>query len=247
MDIQTSWVKVPNGDLQIDAYWAAPRSDRPDSDQAIPGVIVIQEIFGVNAHIRDVVERLAKEGYAAIAPAIFQRTAPNFEVGYSQAETILARTHKDQTTAAQLLGDIQAAIAFLQTQSALKPHRFGCIGFCFGGHVAYLAATLPEIQATASFYGGGIATMTPGGGNPTITRTPEITGTLYAFFGTTDPIIPNEQADQIETALQTHSIPHQVWHYPAGHGFFCDQRADYNPAAAADAWEQVKRLFQQTL
>jgi carboxymethylenebutenolidase len=242
IDIQARWVQVPNGDLQIDAYWATPSRDR-----LVPGIIVIQEIFGVNAHIRDVVERLAKEGYSAIAPAIFQRTAPKFEVGYSQEETILARTHKDQTKASKLLSDVQAAIDFLKTQPNIQTDRFGAIGFCFGGHVAYLAATLPDIQATASFYGGGIATMTPGGGNPTITRTPDITGTLYAFFGTADPIIPNEQADQIETALQTHAIPHKVFRYPAGHGFFCDQRADYNATAAMDAWEQVKELFRGKL
>jgi carboxymethylenebutenolidase len=240
--IQAGWVKVPNGDLEIDAYLAEPIADRP-----VPGVIVIQEIFGVNAHIREVTERLAKEGYCAIAPAIFQRTAPQFEVGYSQAETVLARTYKDRTTAAELLSDIQAAIALLKTKPMVKPAAFGAIGFCFGGHIAYLAATLPDIHATASFYGGGIATTTPGGDNPTITRTAEIHGTLYAFFGTADPLIPNEQTLEIETALQTHAISHQVFRYAAGHGFFCDQRGDYNPDAAAHAWEQVKHLFRAML
>ncbi len=241
VEIQANWVTVPNGDLEIAAYLATPTGgDR------VPVVIVIQEIFGVNAHIRSVTERIAREGYVAIAPAIFQRTAPGFEVGYTQSETVLARTHKDQTTAAQLLSDIQAAIAYAQ---ALPPagDRVGSIGFCFGGHVVYLAATLPSIQATASFYGGGIATMTPGGGAPTITRTAAIQGTLYAFFGTQDPLIPNEQADQIEAELQKHGISHRVFRYDAGHGFFCDQRGDYNAAAAADAWMHVKHLFQATL
>ncbi len=236
--IQTSWVKVPNGDLEIDAYLA-----QPTAPGTYPGVIVIQEIFGVNSHIRSVTERIAQEGYVAIAPAIYQRTAPGFEVGYTQEETALGRRYKDLTTASELLSDIQAAIAYLRTLPAIQGDRFGAIGFCFGGHVVYLAATLPAIRATASFYGGGITTFTPGGGEPTIHRTSEIQGTIYAFFGTQDPLIPNEQADQIEAALQAHSISHRVFRYAAGHGFFCDQRADYHPEAAADAWQHVKELF----
>ncbi|MER3433212.1 MAG: carboxymethylenebutenolidase [Leptolyngbya sp. ERB_1_1] len=211
----------------------------PDTS-AHGAIIVIQEIFGVNSHIQDVTKRLAQEGYFAIVPAIFQRTAPGFEVGYSEEDTKLGRSHKDQTTAEQLLSDLRTTIAFLQTKGFSE---IGAIGFCFGGHVAYLAATLPEIKATASFYGAGIATMTPGGGEPTIARTPEIQGTLYAFFGTQDPLIPIDQIDQIEAALEKYHIDHRVFRYPTGHGFFCNQRSDYNPAAAADAWEQVKALF----
>ncbi|MDX2229422.1 MAG: dienelactone hydrolase family protein [Leptolyngbyaceae cyanobacterium bins.349] len=237
-EIQTSWVKVPNADLQIDSYLAEPLESGP-----FPGVIVIQEIFGVNAHIQSVTERLAQEGYVAIAPAIFQRTAPGFDVGYTAADTELGRKYKDLTTAAELLSDVAAAIAFLQNRPNVSG-KFGAIGFCFGGHVVYLAATLPQVQAIASFYGGGIATMLPGGGAPTITRTADIKGTLYAFFGTHDPLIPNEQTDQIEAALQQHAISHKVFRYDAGHGFFCDQRGDYNPEAAAHAWEEVKALFQ---
>lgn len=241
MEIQAGWVTVPNGSLQIDAYLA-----QPTSTGTFPAVVVIQEIFGVNSHIRDVTERIAREGYVAIAPAIYQRTAPGFEVGYTEADTIEGRKYKDLTTADELLSDLRATIGYLQTIPAAA-QKVGAIGFCFGGHVAYLAATLPTVQATASFYGAGIATMTPGGGAPTIARTPEIGGTLYAFFGTRDPLIPNEQADQVEAALKQDSIPHRVFRYDAGHGFFCDQRGDYNPEAAADAWEHVKQLFQDTL
>jgi carboxymethylenebutenolidase len=232
--VNFSWIKIPNQSLEIDAYLAQPSSPTQAA------IIVIQEIFGVNAHIRDVTERFAQEGYFAIAPAIFQRTAPGFEVGYSQEDTKLGRLHKEQTKADELLSDLQATIEYLKTRGV---EQIGTIGFCFGGHVAYLAATLPEIKATASFYGAGIAVMTPGGGEPTISRTPEIQGTLYAFFGTQDPLIPVEQIDQIEAALEQHHIDHRVFRYPTGHGFFCDRRSDYNPTAAADAWEQVKALF----
>jgi carboxymethylenebutenolidase len=241
-EIHAAPTQVPNGDLQISAYLA-----KPVEAGTFPAVIVIQEIFGVNSHIRDVTERIAREGYVAIAPAIYQRTAPGFEVGYGEADLIQGRKYKDMTKADELLSDLQATIAYLKAMPTVKGEAIGCIGFCFGGHVAYLAATLPDIKATASFYGAGIATLTPGGGEPTITHTPDIQGTLYAFFGTQDPLIPNEQADQVEAALQQHQISHRVFRYPASHGFFCDQRADYNSEAAADAWQQVKQLFQERL
>ena len=241
-ETQTQTIQIPNDAVLIDTYVA-----QPVGLAACPAVIVFQEIFGVNAHIRAVTERIAREGYVAIAPALYQRTAPGFEVGYTDADVQLGRSYKAQTTATELLSDTQAAIAYLRTLPQVQSQAIGCIGFCFGGHVAYLAATLPDIRATASFYGAGIATMTPGGGAPTLNRTPQIQGTLYAFFGTQDPLIPNSETDQIEAALQQESQPHRVFRYPASHGFFCDQRASYQPDAAAAAWEHVRQLFQTHL
>lgn len=243
-EISTSYVKITNGSLQIEAYLAMPIEGG-----SLPGIIVLQEIFGVNSHIRDVTERLAKEGYIAIAPALFQRIAPGFDTGYTPEAIEIGKQYKDKTKAAELLSDIQATINYLIGQTAVNADAIGCIGFCFGGHVAYLAATLPEIQATASFYGAGIATMTPGGEEPTVTRTEEIKGrTIYAFFGTADATIPAKEIDQIEAALNKQQILHRIFRYKgADHGFFCDQRASYNEAAAADAWKQVNQLFRQEL
>ncbi|MBW4553265.1 MAG: dienelactone hydrolase family protein [Aphanocapsa sp. GSE-SYN-MK-11-07L] len=242
LSLSTGWVKVANGDLQIDAYLAQPETSGP-----WPAVIVFQEIFGVNHHIRDVAERIAREGYVAIAPAIYQRFAPGFETGYTPADIDLGRRYKDQTTAAELVSDTQATIAYLQGLPQVKSAAIATIGFCFGGHVSYLVATLPEIKATAAFYGAGIATMTPGGGAATINCTPNIAGTLYAFFGEQDASIPLGQVDQIEAALTAAQIPHRVFRYPADHGFFCDQRGSYQAEAAQAAWAEVKRLFKATL
>ncbi len=242
MSITTRSVQIPGHDIAIDAYLAIPDQPGPH-----PAVIVFQEIFGVNSHIRAVTERLAQEGYVAIAPALYQRLAPGFETGYTAADIDIGRKHKDQTTAAQLITDTQATIYYLSQMADVKPEAIGTIGFCFGGHVAYLAATLPEIKATASFYGAGITTSTPGGGQPTLTRTAEIKGTLYAFFGDLDASIPLEHVTAIEAELKTHGIKHHIFRYPADHGFFCDQRGSYDAAAATDAWEQVKTLFRTVL
>lgn len=241
--IRTSQVQVPNKDLLIDAYLAEPANEG-----TFPAVIVIQEIFGVNIHIREVAEKLALEGYVAIAPTLFQRTAPGFEAGYTPEDIQLGRKYKEQTTADEILSDIQAAIAYVRSLPNVKPDAIGSIGFCFGGHVVYLAATLPDIKATASFYGGSIPNSTPGGGEPTITRTAEIKGQIYAFFGLEDKGIPLEHTEQIEAQLQKHHIPHAVFRYPgADHGFFCNHRASYNPDAAADAWKHVLELFKKNL
>ncbi len=241
-EIKTSTVSFPNGDLSIDAYLA-----QPTGTGSFPAVIVFQEIFGVNDHIRDVTERIAREGYVAIAPALFQRLAPGFETGYTVEAIELGRAYKMQTKADELIGDTQVTIRYLQSLPTVNRTAIGTIGFCFGGHVAYLAATMPEIKATASFYGAGIATMTPGGGAPTLSRTKDITGTLHAFFGDQDASIPASEVVQIQEELAAHQIPHQIFCYPADHGFFCDQRGSYQPDSAAAAWQNALRLFQSEL
>ncbi len=241
-EIETALIKVSSCDIELDAYLAQPKSSG-----TFPAVIVFQEIFGVNAHIRDVTERIAKQGYVAISPALFQRQAPGFETGYTPESVTLGRTYKVQTTAAELIADTQATIAYLRSRSNVLHNAMGTLGFCFGGHVAYLAATLPDIKATASFYGAGIATLAPGGGPPTITRTQEIQGKLYAFFGEQDDSIPAIEVTQISEALSQNNISHQIFRYPADHGFFCDRRGSYQSEAAADAWQRVLELFQSTL
>jgi carboxymethylenebutenolidase len=231
-------------ELPIAAYLAYPK--KPG---IYPGIVVLQEIFGVNAHIRSCTERIAREGYVAIAPSLFERSAPGYESGYTSEDIEIGRQYAwGQTKASELLSDIQAAINHLKTLPNVKKEGFGCIGFCFGGHVAYLAATLPDIKATASFYGARITTTTPGGSDTTLSRTSEIKGKLYAFFGMEDASIPSDQIDQIEASLEKYRISSRVFRYDgADHGFFCDHRKSYNPVAANDAWGKVKQLFAQQL
>jgi carboxymethylenebutenolidase len=233
-------VEVMSDGKPIAAYLA-----RPNTTGQFAGVVVLQEIFGVNPHIRDVTDRIARMGYVAIAPALFHRQAPGLALGYTPADVELGRSYAQNTSAKQLLADIQAAIDYLKTLPEVAPH-FGCIGFCFGGHVAYLAATLPDIQVTASFYGRGINTFTPGGGEPSLSKTGAIAGTIYMFYGMEDPTIASADVLEVETALKQHQIKHRIWQYPgADHGFCCDRRASYHPAAAENAWQHVQELFTQ--
>lgn len=241
-DIYTDTVEIQSDNILIPAYVAHPVEGREK-----PIVVVIQEVFGVNEHIKDVTERIAQQGYIGIAPHIYHRQVQGFAVGYQPEDLALGRQYKMGTQAAELLHDVEGAIAYGQ-QTFNSPPQVGCIGFCFGGHVAYLAATLPQVKATASFYGAGIVSSIPGGGPPTLTRTPDIKGVVYGFFGIEDPLIPASDVDAIEAALVAAAVDHRIVRYPdAGHGFFCDRRESYHAAAAADAWQQVKALFDQQL
>jgi carboxymethylenebutenolidase len=195
LQVVTQTVQIGDQSSTIPAYLAIPQGSG-----RFPGIVVLQEIFGVNTHIRAVTERIARMGYVAIAPALFERTAPGFEAGYTSEDVVVGRSHAQQTTASQLLSDIQSAIDYLKTLPQVQPN-FGCIGFCFGGHVAYLAATLPDIAVTASFYGARIVSYTPGGGEPSLSQTAAISGKIYLFFGMNDGSIPPEEIAQIETAL----------------------------------------------
>lgn len=259
MKISTNYVQIPNQNLLIDAYLAQPVGK--DNRGA---VIVFQEIFGVNSNIRDITELIAKQGYVAIAPAMYQRIAPGFEfgfsaedVGYSQEAYRLGLEYYQQVKYQEIFSDIKATIAYLKTLPNVKADSIGCIGFCFGGHIAYMAATLPDIKATASFYGGGITTSSYGEATPTLNRTSEIQGIIYTFFGTKDTLVSQEQNQKIEAELKKQKINHRVFRYDAGHGFFAGffvdkypflaQNPSINREAAIDAWNHVLKLFENNL
>ncbi len=243
MTVKTETVQIPSEGVVISAYLA-----QPETTETLPAVIVVQEIFGVNDHIKDITRRFAQEGFIAIAPAIFQRIAPGFATGYTPQDIEIGRKYKNQTKAKELLADIQATINYLYQLPNVKKTGVGAIGFCFGGHVVYLTATLPDIKATASFYGAGIVNWCPGEDAPTITRTKDIKGTIYCFFGEKDASIPLQEVAQIEAELKKYNIPHKIFRYPeADHGFMCDQRDSYHPASAQDAWQKVLELFRSTL
>lgn len=243
LDIKTQNVKIQNGDLAIDAYLAMPTPE-----ESFPAVVVIPEIFGVNEHIREVTRKIAQEGYIAIATAIYQRQAPGFETGYTGEDIKIGRVYKNQTKAKELISDIQATIDYLYQLPQTKKTGVGTIGFCFGGHVAYLVAILKDIKATASFYGAGITTWTPGDGEPTINHTKDIKGKIYTFFAMEDESIPVEEVNQIEAELKKYNISHEVFRYPGvGHGFCCNHRSSYNETAATDSLNKALELFKQTL
>ena len=182
-------------------------------------VVVIQEIFGVNHHIRAVCDRLAREGYVAIAPSIFDRIEPGFTSGYSPDEVATARKFVANPDWAAMLRDTQAAIEAVKDAGPV-----GIIGFCLGGSVAYAAATkLSGLSAAIGYYGGAIVRFAD--------DQPKVPTQLH--FGEKDAGIPLGDVETIKAKrpeVEIHVYP------GAQHGFNCDERASYDKSSADTAW-----------
>src|SRR5262245_17047030 len=240
MEIITERVHINVENKTMGGYLARPADSTPR-----PGIVVFMEIFGINSHIRDVTERIAREGYVALAPDFFHRTGAGVEYGYDQQGMEAGIKLYTQLKADEVVADARSALSFLKRQNFVKGDKLGAMGFCIGGHVTYLTACETEIQAAASFYGGGIAKEQGlGGAASTISRTNKIQGKILCLFGEKDPLIPTSEIDAIRAELKKHNIRHEVVVYPnADHGFFCDQRGTYEKNAAEDSWTRVKKLF----
>ncbi len=207
------------------------------------GVLVLPEVFGINGWVRSVTARLAEQGYAALAVPLMARTAPDLDLGYSDGELAIGRAHKERVRTDQLLEDLQTAATWLQRNVS---GRLGCVGFCFGGHAALLAASLPAIGATAAFYGAGVASGRPGGGAPSLEVLPDVAGALTVFCGRLDPLIPPADVQAIAAALAAADPSGQrltLRMAEAGHGYMCEERSDYRSEAAAEGWSRMLELF----
>jgi len=210
--------------FQLGAYRADP-STAPKA-----AVVVIQEIFGVNHHIRSVCDRLAGEGYVAIAPAIFDRVEPDFTSGYSPDEIAVARKFVANPDWAAMLRDTQAAIDAVKDVGPV-----GIIGFCLGGSIAYAAATkLPGLSAAIGYYGGAIIRFAD--------DKPKVPTQLH--FGEKDSGIP---LSDVET-IRAKRPDVEIFVYPgAQHGFHCDERASYDKTSADIAWPRSMGFFAKHL
>lgn len=244
MELTTERVHIAVGTRTMGGYLVHPTDVGPR-----PAVLVFMEIFGVNAHIRDVTRRVAEEGYVALAPDFFHRTGPGVEYGYDDTGMQEGIKLLNQLRADEMVADARAALSFLKRKNFVVGNRLGAMGFCIGGHMTYLAACETDLRAAASFYGGGIASERGFGGHAsTIGRTGQIGGRMLCLFGGQDAHIPMSEVDAVRGALEAHDVCHDVVVYPdADHGFFCDQRAAYDEAAATDAWQRVKTLFAEAL
>jgi carboxymethylenebutenolidase len=193
-------------------------------------VVVIQEIFGVNAHIREVADGYAAQGYSAIAPALFDRIERDIELGYAEADMGKGIELAFQgLEMAQTMKDLQSVVDYGAAQGAV-----GVVGFCFGGLLTYLSACqLKGVAAASSYYGGGIAGV--------LDHQPKCP--LIMHFGELDAHIPMTDVDKIKEANPR--IPVHV--YDADHGFNCDHRASYSEQAAELALQRTLAHFDQHL
>ena len=211
--------------FQLSAYRAEPEG------AAHGGIVVVQEIFGVNSHIRSVVDRYAAAGYLAIAPAIFDRERPGIELGYTAEDIEVGRDiARGKLDFQNVLADVAAAGA-----SAAEAGKVGVVGYCFGGLVTAAAAIhlASTFDAAVSYYGGSTITL--------IDKTPEIP--MMMHFGERDHAIPLDDVDKISAAWPTVT----VHLYDAEHGFNCDHRASFSAVPAAIAQARSYRFFDDHL
>jgi carboxymethylenebutenolidase len=195
---------------QVGAYEVAP-------DDASASVVVIQEIFGVNAHIRSVVDRYASYGYRSIAPALFDRIEPGIELEYDEAGIARGRELAGQLHRELLMADVAAAVAHVGEACPVA-----VVGYCLGGSIAWQSASRLPISAAVGYYGGQIPEL--------VDETPAVPTMLH--FGAEDHAIP---LDGVRKVADAHpEVPVHVYD-GAGHGFNCDARASYHPLSAAIA------------
>jgi len=194
-------------------------------------IVVIQEIFGVNHHIRAVTDNFAKAGYVAIAPAIFDRQKPNFECGYTPEEIAEARKFVAAPDVPAMLRDVQAAVDAVKSTGPV-----GVVGFCLGGSLAFLSATrLNGVGAAVAYYGGMVAR--------TADEKPKVPTMMH--FGEKDAGIPMTDVDAIKAKRGADC---EIFVYPnAQHGFHCDERASYDKPSAEAAWPRTLDFFAKHL
>jgi carboxymethylenebutenolidase len=192
------------------------------------GLVIVQEIFGVNGHIRRVCDGFAGEGYVALAPALFDRVEPGYEAGYGPDAVERGRNVRQKVGWDLMVTDTRAAVEALK-KSGLK---VGVVGYCMGGSMAWLAATrIPGVAAAVGYYGGAVAEFAD--------ESPRCPVLLH--FGEADATIPREHWDRIREAQPT--IPMHI--YPAGHGFNCDARGSYHEPSARLARERTLEFLKR--
>ncbi len=228
MEITSDYVQLSVSDGSTMRAWTA----RPKEKGANPGLLVFQEAFGVNAHIRDICGRFAREGFVTIAPELFHRTAAGFEGRYDDFPGTVP--HMKALNDASMAADERAAYDWLRGYIGTDL-PISSIGYCMGGRASFLAAITLPLACAISYYGGGIA---PNATNPGLLgRASGLQAPLLFFWGGRDKHIPPDQICSINDTLRAAGKNFvNVEISNADHGFFCDARAAYSPAAALLAW-----------
>lgn len=237
---------APDG-FDLPAYVARPEGEGP-----FPVVIVVSEIFGLHAYIMDVARRLAKAGYAAVAPAFFVRA----EDPAPLADMQRIRAIVEQAGYEQVMGDIGATLGWVSRQLWADGDKVGITGFCWGGKVVWQAAArFPSIDAGVAWYGrlAPSSSATPeqivAGAPWPVDLADDLTGVVIGNYGSADQGIPNETVAAMQAALQSAGATESgiKLYDGAPHGFHADYRSSYRPAEAADGWDRLIALFDTKL
>ena len=230
--MQQSWISIDAaGGGRCEAYLSLPPSGRG------PGLLLLQEIFGVNRHIRAVADQYALDGFVVLAPDVFWREAPRIELGYTGADRERAMQLLAQADRAQLAADLATSVAALRARPECSG-RVGAFGYCMGGRLAYLAAAGGGIDAASCFYGGGIQDQ--------LEHAPRIACPIQFHYGERDAHIPPAAVEKVKAAFASHAGA-ELHRYDAEHGFNCWERASHHAPSAALAHARTLDLFARTL
>jgi carboxymethylenebutenolidase len=241
--LQNQELSIAVDGLSMPSYLA-----RPDGDEPKPAVIVLQEIFGVNKEVRRIADLFAEAGYVALAINYYHRTHPQLNEPYTQEGLQNGFAAAGQVSRATLHADVAAAIAYLDAQPFVKTGKIATVGFCLGGTVAFLSATLPGLAASIPFYGGHIAQALPNGEPEALADVDAVKVPLLLFFGGQDDYIPAEAVAKIDEALTKAGKEHEVVVYPnVGHAFFRESSDTLNQEEVKDAWARVQAFLKKNL
>jgi carboxymethylenebutenolidase len=239
MDIRTEMESLATADGLMPAYIC-----QPVGKGAYPAVMVVMEAFGLNPHIKDVAERIAREGYVTIAPDFFYRFGSPI-VPYDDVPRAIGYIQQFDWSA--LMAEMGVVIHHLKSRPEVRGDRLGVTGFCVGGTIAFLTACrhAAAIKVAVSFYGGGIGADTPAA---PIHLADRLQCPILCLFGEMDKMIPMDQVRRIDETLKRLKKTAEVKVYKgAGHGFFCDDRPSYDASAAQNAWDLSLAWFSKYL
>lgn len=231
-------VKVPVGDQQIPAYRALPKGDGP-----FPTVLVVQEIFGVHEHIRDICRRFARAGYFAIAPELYARQGDVSGMqSFDEIRKVVA-----QVPDAQVMSDLDACVDYAQRTGKADVARLGITGFCWGGRIVWLyAAHSHKLKAGVAWYGrlvGEAGELTP---RHPVDIASQLHAPVLGLYAGQDNGIPLDTVEQMRAALKDSKVDARIVVYPdAQHGFHADYRPSYNEADAQDGWAKLLAWFKE--
>jgi carboxymethylenebutenolidase len=231
-------VKIPVGDQSIPGYRAMPSKGGP-----FPVVLVVQEIFGVHEHIKDVCRRFAKLGYFAVAPELYYRQGDVSKLkSIDEIRTIVAKV-PDQ----QVMADLDATVEFAQKSGKGDVAKLGITGFCWGGRIVWLyAAHSKQLKAGAAWYGRLVGEPSANTPKHPVNIAADINAPVLGLYGGKDQGIPLDTVEQMRTALKAAKVDAQIVVYPdSPHAFFADYRPSYKVDDAKDAWQKLQAWFKQ--
>lgn len=237
--LEAGEVKIPVTDGTIPAYRAMPATGGP-----FPVLLVVQEIFGVHEHIKDVCRRFAKLGYLAVAPELYARQGDVSQM--AEINEIVTKVVA-KVPDAQVMADLDATVNWAEKSGKGDVNRLGITGFCWGGRIVWLyAAHSARLKAGVAWYGrlvGQTADLTP---KFPLDLASSLKAPVLGLYGGADSGIPNETVEQMRAALQAAGSPSQIVLYPdTPHGFYADYRPSYRKEQAQDGWKRLQEWFKK--